>query len=114
MRKTQSEIVFERFCAMKGIVCLRIPERDTRTPDYKLEVAEERIIVEVKEIAPNKEERESDRLLKLRGYGNVLSHTPGNRVRKKVADCSAQIKARALGEHPSILVVFDRGRVCGI
>jgi len=69
MRKTQSEIVFERFCAMKGIVCLRIPARDTRTPDHTLEVAEERIIVEVKEIAPK--------------------------------------------EHPSILVVFDRGRVCG-
>lgn len=110
MHRTFSEKVFEEFCATKGITCLRIAESDRRTPDYELVCGAERIIVEVKEITSNKEEQESDRLLTERGYGNVLSHTPGDRVRKKIADCSAQIKGRTGGKHASLLVVFDRGR----
>ncbi|MGA2261753.1 MAG: hypothetical protein ABSH28_09980, partial [Acidobacteriota bacterium] len=47
------------------------------------------------------------------GYGDGLTTTPGERLRKKISDCSAQIKARAEGIHPSLLVVFDRGRVAG-
>jgi hypothetical protein len=112
-QKTMSEEVFEDFCARRGIVCHRVPEGEARTPDYELICGDVQIVVEVKEIAANREERESDRVLAERGYGNVLSHTPGERVRKKVADCSPQIKARTVGIHPSILVVFERGRVVG-
>jgi hypothetical protein len=39
------------------------------------------VIVEVKETAPNEEERESDRLLAERGWGNAVGGTPGDRVR---------------------------------
>jgi hypothetical protein len=60
----------------------------------------------VKEILRNDEERESDRLLLKRGYGNALGgSTPGNRVRKKIADSSPQIKARTQGRYPIILVM---------
>jgi hypothetical protein len=48
-----------------------------------------------------------------RGYGSVLSHTPGNRVRKKIADSSAQIKARTREVYPSILVLCDLKGGCG-
>lgn len=113
MSKTVSEELFETYCAARGIVCVRIPEGETRTPDYELLCGTQRIVVEVKEITPNKEEQESDQLLARRGYGNVLSHTPGGRLRQKILDCSGQIKARALGTLPSILIVFDRGRVVG-
>jgi hypothetical protein len=107
MHRTISEKLLEEFCATKGIACLRIAESDERTPDYELVVGAVRIIVEVKEITPNKEEQESDLLLSQRGYGKVLSYTPGDRVRKKIADCSAQIKGRTGGRHASLLVVFD-------
>lgn len=113
MQKTISEQVFEEFCTSRGIACKRIPEAESRTPDYDLVLGSVQIVVEVKEITANTEEQESDRLLHQRGYGNVLSSTPGERVRKKIADCSAQIKARTGGTHPSMLVVFDRGRVAG-
>lgn len=113
MHKTVSEQLFEAYCAARGLVCVRVPEGETRTPDYELLCGTQRIVVEVKEITSNKEEQESDRVLAERGYGNVLSHTPGGRLRQKILDCSGQIKARALGTHPSILVVFDRGRVVG-
>ena len=106
--KTNSETFFESYCTARGITWEKIRETTTRTPDYELTIRGQRIIVEVKEITANDEEKESDRLSHERGYGKVLSMTPGERVRKKITDCSAQIKARTIGVHPSILVLFDQ------
>jgi len=111
--RTQSERLFEEYCANGEVFCKRISEEDSTTPDYELKIHGQRIIVEVKEFSRNKAERESDRLLSKRGYGTVLSNTPGNRVRKKIADSSPQIKARTQDIYPSILVLFDRGQVAG-
>lgn len=113
MEKTRSELLFEQYCINKGIGFERIEEKDTKTPDYELKVDRERIVVEVKEITQNKEELESDRLFKERGLVKVISNTPGDRVRKKITNSSAQIKARARGQYPSILVLFDRGMISG-
>jgi hypothetical protein len=107
MAKTLSETLFEKFCSNSGITLVRVPEEQTPTPDYELIVEGQRIIVEVKEITSNKEEQESDRLLIERGYGNVRSRTPGERVRKKISASSPQIKSRMLGTFPSILVLYD-------
>jgi len=109
MEKTLSERLFEHYCQSKGIACRKIPEADTSTPDYELAIEGRRIVVEVKEIDRNKEEQESDRLLRQRGYGNAESSTPGDRVRAKIDKSSAQIKVRTVGIHPSILVLFDFG-----
>jgi hypothetical protein len=111
--RTTSELEFESFCRLRGVPLVRIPETDTRTPDYEIVIGSDRIIVEVKETAPNPEERESDRLLEERGYGTATGGTPGDRVRKMIASASAQLKARSGGVLPTVLVVFDRGRVCG-
>jgi hypothetical protein len=107
MVKTDSETLFENYCTAKGISWQKIQETVTRTPDYDLTINGQTIVVEVKEIIRNEEEQESDRLRDERGYGNVLSTTPGDRVRRKIGNSSAQIKARTLGTHPSILVLFD-------
>jgi hypothetical protein len=106
---TFSEKLFEQYCRKTGITCTRIPERREKTPDYEVRVDNQLIIVEVKEIHRSKEESESDRVLALRGYGNVLSCTPGDRIRQKIDDCSAQIKARTRNTFPSVLVLFDHG-----
>ena len=113
MTKTASEIHFENLCADLGIPLRRITETNSKTPDYELTINEQLIVAEVKEMTLNKEEEEADRVLQERGYGNVLSTTPGNRVRKKISESSPQIKARAKGEYPSLLVLFDRGFVAG-
>jgi len=113
MRCTFSEYLFERLCSERGIPWNRIPVAETPTPDYELFPSNAPLVVEVKEIEPNPEERESDRVMAERGWGNVLSHTPGGRVRAKIAACSAQIKARAQGRHPSLLVVCDEARPLG-
>lgn len=110
MIKTFSEALFERFCQERRIQYQRVPEEPRQTPDYELVFSQTSVIVEVKEIARNDEERESDRLLAERGYGLVTGGTPGARVRQKIADSSSQIKARTLGNLPSMLVLFDGGR----
>lgn len=110
MARTQSETYFEKLCAELCIPLERIPESSGKTPDYKLTLDNLTIITEIKEIIRNKEERESDRMLQERGYGNALSSTPGDRVRKKISEASPQIKALSNGICPSLLVLFDQGR----
>ncbi len=113
MPLTVSEREFEAFCRLQGIPFERIPETNTRTPDYELRLSGVRVVVEVKETDRNPEERESDRLVAERGYGNAVGSVPGDRVRKMIRSCSTQLKAHSKGVHPTLLVVFDRGRVAG-
>ncbi|HXG88526.1 MAG TPA: hypothetical protein VNJ02_09340 [Vicinamibacterales bacterium] len=110
MSNTFSEDLFEAFCQECQIKWERVPASSQRTPDYELVFTGIRVIVEVKEILRNEQELESDRLLEERGVGLVTGGTPGGRVRLKIADSSGQIKARAKGKHPSMLVLFDSGR----
>ena len=110
---TQSEELFERFCAEVGIEFRKIDEGNETNPDYELKIGDLTIIAEVKEFDRNDAEKTSDRLLEDRGYGEALSNTPGDRVRKKIRNASPQIKRRTEGKHPGILVLFDRGMVAG-
>ena len=111
-----SELLFEDFCRQTEISWKRLEGEEIekgvrpKTPDYELLIDDRAIIAEVKEIAKNKEEKESERLLKERGYGTVLGGTPGARVRKKIKDSSPQIRKRTLGRYPGILVLYDYGQ----
>jgi hypothetical protein len=111
--RTFAEYLFERFCDEHGIPCARVPETTAKTPDYEILSKTTPVVVEVKDIEPNAEEIESERLLNERGWGNATGGTPGGRVRAKIDAASPQIKARAQGRLPSILVVCDEGREIG-
>lgn len=111
--KTQSEEIFEKFCADCGISCHRIDERDEKAADYELSLSGTDVIFEVKEFERNKEEKESDRLLEERGYGKCLSNVPGDRVRSKLRKASPQIKRLTDGVKPGVLILFDRGYLYG-
>jgi hypothetical protein len=111
--KTLSEKLFEKFCDDHGIACQRIEEGIGKTPDYELSLSGTSAIAEVKEIERNEAEKESDRLLNERGYGEVLSNVPGGRARSKITKASPQIKRRTKGKKPGILVLYDRGRAHG-
>ena len=104
-QKTKSEQLFEDYCTTAGVAWTRIAEGSKKTPDYSLEVEGRTIIVEVKEVDRNPDERESDRQLETTGFGKVLRETPGQRVRKKIANASKQIKALTKGRHPGMLVL---------
>jgi hypothetical protein len=112
VKRTLSEYLFERFCDERRITWTRIAEDAKRTPDYELFPGTTPLVIEVKEIERNAEEIKNDRLVAERGWGEAMGHTPGDRIRAKIMSSSGQIKARTLGRHPSMLVVFDeRGEV---
>lgn len=106
--KNISENLFEKVCINGRIPFFPVPrQKQTKTPDYELHVGEQIVVVEVKEIQRNKVEQESDRLLEVSGVGLALGGTPGDRVRQKIKSASPQIKARAQGQRPGILVIYD-------
>lgn len=111
--KTRSEEIFEELCAAHSVPCERIKEGTSKTADYLIRMSDVEIVAEVKEIERNSAERESDRLLKERGYGECLGNEPGDRVRNKIRKASPQIKRLAKGTRSGMLVLFDGGRACG-
>ena len=108
MTTTQSEHLFESFCRRHRIMCQRVATTSTRTPDYEIYLSRRKIAVEVKEITPNKEELEAQRLVKL-GQFVVFSSTPGDRVRGKISDAVPQLKAATKGRRSGLLVLLDTG-----
>jgi len=48
--KTTSEILFEDFCKRRNILCNKIPESISATPDYRINYKGNELIVEIKEI----------------------------------------------------------------
>jgi hypothetical protein len=113
MTRTESETYFEAFCRRNGFELLPVPVGVDKTPDYTLTTGGRLIVVEVKEVQPTPDEVESERLAVERGYGNVISRTPGKQVRKKITDCAPQLRARTHGQHPGLLVLWERGHCAG-
>jgi hypothetical protein len=101
--RTFAEYLFERYCDEHGIACARIPETTTKTPDYELFPTSSPVVVEIKDIEPNAEEIESERLLNERGWGNATGGTPGGRVRLKDRRCVTADQSSGAGaptKHP--------------
>src|ERR1035441_5421716 len=109
MPLTISEQLFEQFCQEHMIQVTRIAESSEQTPDYEILTPNGPIVVEVKELTPNDEDVESARLLDERGYGLAGGRVPGDRIRNKIHSASPQIKSKALGMHPGLLVLYAEG-----
>jgi hypothetical protein len=107
---TLSEQLFERYCERYGIPYQRVSATGARSPDYEMALAGQRIVVEVKEIEPNDNEKAA---MERTARGEIVVHhvTPGERVRRKITSQSGQIRARAQGVLPGLLVLFDDGFV---
>jgi hypothetical protein len=109
MQKTASEIEFEAFCDAHGVGWEKIPtESDAGlpTPDYYIYPGRERTVAEVKEITPNEEEKRQRTLLETRGWSEG-GGTVGSRVRSLIDRAKNQIRIRAKGVYPSILVACN-------
>jgi hypothetical protein len=108
---TESEKLFERFCAANGISCQPI-ECDGKKADYEVVVCGNRIIAELKQINPN----ESDDVTWNDGRNRGAVAAWGNsdhRVRLKIQEARKQLKARSEGKLPTLLVIFDNGTFAG-
>ncbi len=99
--RTQSEALFEDYCARNGVRFERVPTGTSKTNDYDLFIGTTRIVCEVKQIDPNKEDRAWER------DGTRRSPWPRNRVRNKIKAAVRQIRARGDGRFPSLLIIYN-------
>lgn len=103
-KRTQSELDFEEFCAQNGLVCEAIETGSDVAPDYEVSSGATKIIVEVTQLDPNEEDLEAERQLRETGMATV-GGTAGSRLREKIGHKYAQIKSRADGKYPGLLIV---------
>lgn len=106
-----SELLFEAYCATAQIRCNRIEEeKDAKTPDYELTIDDQLVIAEVKELGMNMQTREAEQSAK-KGFAKAVVEKVGERVRNKINKAGRQIRKRTAGRYPSMLVLYDDGRI---
>jgi len=110
--KTKSENLFEQICKKRGISFQPIECGEDPTPDYRILLAETEVIVEIKQLDPNKEDKERYKQVfgegKVVGFFSRAKHRVSGKIKHSGAD---QLRNLAEGLHPSILVLFDN--TCG-
>jgi hypothetical protein len=108
--KTESELHLEQFCRDVGLLLVPIPTEACaarRTPDYELALGEPRVVVEVKQIDPNKEEVRAERARTASGEQLAFQSTPGSRLRGKISQAARQLRTRCKHEQPGLVVVYN-------
>jgi hypothetical protein len=94
--KTKAEAIFEEFCASNRISCEKIPEGEQPTPDYKVVLNDQAVLVEIKQID------EDD------NFSTVSSsRTVGSHIRKKIDQAREQARAASRTATPFILLVYN-------
>lgn len=113
---TESEFLFKEYCLQENISFERIVEGKEKSPDFWVDLKGSKIIVEVKQMNPNAEEKKvldapPDEL-----SGEDVDHwgIPGGRIRKKITRSLPQLKALAKNLCPALLVIFNNIKYFGI
>ena len=104
--KTESEKLFEDFCEENSIDYEKIAEGNCRSPDYLLSIHGLKIVTEVKQLDPNKEDQANYEKFKKKGFV-VWGGEPGIRARKKIKGASKQISSLAKGRYSGLLVLYN-------
>ncbi|OGO01861.1 MAG: hypothetical protein A2Y72_05655 [Chloroflexi bacterium RBG_13_53_26] len=111
--RPKSELLFERFCQERGVKFERIPVvlnvKGGWTPDWEAFPSGKRIVVEIAQLDPNKNDcrYSGDRSAGIIGAGGTI----GQRIRQKITDKADQLKARSAGVVPAMLVVYNNTEV---
>lgn len=114
MSKTKSELLLERFCRENSIRFDRLePDNVQKTPDYDVFPEGNRVMVEVKELTPNKSEKAVFEKARLQGSAGAACD-PRARIRQKISQANRQLRARSNGTVPTLLVLYDNGTLGGI
>ena len=106
-KMTESEIKFEQFCNAQNIKFDRINMGQARTPDYDIFVNSQKIVVEVKELQANDEDKKAVQDWEIQKSAIWGSRRIGDRIRYKLDDAKRQIEVRAKGICPSMLFLYD-------
>lgn len=101
--KTESETLFEQFCAGNGISAKPIPVTPgAQTPDYEITLGGQSVIAEITQIDPNEGDLKYQKD-KTKGVGGVV----GSRIRIKIGSKARQLKARTGGKVPGFIVIMN-------
>ena len=95
--KTKSETIFEEFCNSNNIRCEKIAEYDQPTPDYRVVLNAETVIVEVKQIDKD------DNFTEAWGSRRII----GDHIRAKINEARKQVKAASNERLPAILLIYN-------
>lgn len=104
--KTQSEGLFEQFCAEHRVRCDPIPRQLGLTPDYDVYFGERQVVVEVKQLEPNEEDAAKIKLFE-EGKQVSFGGEAGKRVRQEITRAKKQLQARAKDRFPALLVLYN-------
>lgn len=106
---TESEMMFQSLSEAKGVSFQRIECEADKTPDYCIDIAGTRIVIEIKQFDADSDEdgilqNRSEQLGKIRTF----PLTPGDAVRRKIKKAGPQIKMKTGGTLPSMLILYNR------
>lgn len=103
---TISEQLFEQLCARSKIECARIPEQHgVRTADYRVNVPQVPLIVEIKQLDPTNEDKRLEAVWGTRESPGAIA--PSDRVQAQLDAGYPQIKRSAEGQWPAMIVVYN-------
>lgn len=98
-RKTESEVLFEQFCATHGLAAERIETGDDKSPDYLVRLNDVPVYFEIKQI-------DADASFKGRNGGGS-SRIIGNHVRARIHEARKQLQGPSKQGAPSVLLVYN-------
>jgi hypothetical protein len=105
MKMTESEEIFESVLLKKGIIYERIPEAESRTPDYKINLGCADTYWEIKELEENLNEKEI--LKKIEVNEQEDYSVDSSRVANSIKTASAQFKKYGVDSYPCVVVLYD-------
>lgn len=110
---TESERLFEYFCNTHKLLFDRVPECSSPSADYLLLFNNYKIITEIKQFEPNKEEKEALRkpIEEWDEYDIFHWGIPGERIRKKIKSAMPQLQALSQGVFPTLMIIYDNIKV---
>ncbi len=107
MTKTKSEVLFEQFCQEHKIRCVPVAQGPGRTPDYDVYFGSHQVVVEVKQIDPTPEEAAQIARFEAGEAGISFGGEAGRRVRQEITDSKKQLRGRAKGRFPALLILYN-------
>ena len=107
---TISETLFETLCCERSVPCTRIATTTHKTPDYEVILGTQRVLVEVKQLDPNADDRRIHKALdEGTEIGGVASPAP--RLRQQIASAYRQLKTAAREGQPCLVVIYNNSGI---
>jgi hypothetical protein len=100
--------LFVEYCSLRGYVANRIspPADKGQFPDYEVIIGKSRIIVEIKELRPNPDDKNTAKALQENRI-HVFGDKPGRRVRMHIEKAERQLRRYDTQKVPCLVVIYD-------